>query len=314
MTEQSRDDLHLSIPSKARAFEQRKTRSSPSKSIDLTKQLLASLQSSAQWPWIMAEIKTDTLDVSQDRLAILSLIANDRFEILKRLGSGSFGEVFLARDLTTDTLCALKAERTDAKHPQLRIEQEIFIRMKDCNVASIRTVPVPMPVVVGPGYPSMIALTEERGFLILAMDVLGPSLEDLLNFCQRQFSKKTVLMLIDQAILRVQSMHDRSLIHRDVRRTIFHFSLSLSLFIDLQLKPDNFLMGTGKLTNILHLIDFGLCKYFRDPFTHRHIPFCDGKNLTGTARYASKPSTRPVHSHCRSSRYSHAPRLGTSPS
>jgi hypothetical protein len=48
------------------------------------------------------------------------------------------------------------------------------------------------------------------------MDLLGPSLEDLFNFCQRQFSKKTVLMLIDQAILRVQLMHERSLIHRDV--------------------------------------------------------------------------------------------------
>jgi serine/threonine protein kinase len=62
----------------------------------------------------------------------------------------------------------------------------------------------------------MITLIEDKGFIILAMDLLGPSLEDLLNFCQRQFSKKTVLMLIDQAILRVQLMHERSLIHRDV--------------------------------------------------------------------------------------------------
>lgn len=166
----------------------------------------------------MAENKSDTREPVQDRLAILTLIANDRFEILKRLGSGSFGEVFLARDLTTDSLCALKAERADAKHPQLRIEREIFIRMKDCNAFPIRTSTSLMDIFLGPGYPSMIALTEERGFLVLAMDVLGPSLEDLLNFCQRQFSKKTVLMLIDQAILRVQSMHDRSLIHRDVRR------------------------------------------------------------------------------------------------
>jgi serine/threonine protein kinase len=63
----------------------------------------------------------------------------------------------------------------------------------------------------------MILFAEEQGFIILAMDLLGPSLEDLLNFCQRQFSTKTVLMLIDQAIRRIQCMHDRSLIHRDVR-------------------------------------------------------------------------------------------------
>jgi hypothetical protein len=48
------------------------------------------------------------------------------------------------------------------------------------------------------------------------MDLLGPSIEDLFNFCQRQFSRKTVLMLIDQAIQRVQQMHEQSLIHRDV--------------------------------------------------------------------------------------------------
>lgn len=62
----------------------------------------------------------------------------------------------------------------------------------------------------------MIALIEEKGFIILAMDLLGPSLEDLLNFCQRKFSRKTVLMLMDQAFLHIQSMHEQSLIHRDV--------------------------------------------------------------------------------------------------
>ncbi|CAF2744921.1 unnamed protein product [Rotaria sp. Silwood2] len=103
-----------------------------------------------------------------DRLEILSSIINNRFKILKRLGSGSFGEVFLAKDITTNLLCAIKTERSDSKHPQLRIEQQIFLRMENC-------------------YPSMIALIEEKGFIILAMDLLGPSLEDLLNFCQRKF-------------------------------------------------------------------------------------------------------------------------------
>ncbi|CAF0802552.1 unnamed protein product [Rotaria sp. Silwood1] len=188
---------------------------------------------------------------NNERLQILSSIINDRFEILKRLGSGSFGEVFLAKDMTTNLLCAIKTERSDSKHPQLRIEQQIFLRMENCT-----------------GYPSMIALIEEKGFIILAMDLLGPSLEDLLNFCQRKFSKKTVLMLIDQAILRIQHMHEQSLIHRD-------------------LKPDNFLMGRKQKANILHVIDFGLCKQYRDPITRIHIPLAYGKNLTGTARYAS---------------------------
>ncbi len=73
---------------------------------------------------------------------------------------------------------------------------------------------------LGTGYPSLLALAEEKGFVILVMELLGPSIEDLLNFCQRRFSEKTVLMLLDQAVVRVRIMHDRSLIHRDVSRNI----------------------------------------------------------------------------------------------
>jgi serine/threonine protein kinase len=46
-------------------------------------------------------------------------------------------------------------------------------------------------------------------------------------------------------------------------------------------------MGLGKKSHIVHLIDFGLSKKYRDPKTHQHIPYKENKNLTGTARYAS---------------------------
>ena len=67
---------------------------------------------------------------------------------------------------------------------------------------------------------------------------------------------------------RVQSIHEKSLIYRDI-------------------KPDNFLMGIGKRGNQVNVIDFGLAKKFRDPKTHLHIPYRENKNLTGTARYTS---------------------------
>ena len=102
----------------------------------------------------------------------------------------------------------------------------------------------------------------------MVMDLLGPSLEDLFNFCHRKFSLKTVLMLADQLIQRVEYVHSKSFIHRDI-------------------KPDNFLMGLGKCANQVNIIDFGLAKKYRDPKTHTHIPYRENKNLTGTARYAS---------------------------
>lgn len=100
------------------------------------------------------------------------------------------------------------------------------------------------------------------------MDLLGPSLEDLFNFCSRRFTMKTVLMLADQMISRIEYVHRQNLIHRDI-------------------KPDNFLIGTGQQWKKLFLIDFGLAKKYRDNRTRQHIPYREDKNLTGTARYAS---------------------------
>jgi serine/threonine protein kinase len=102
----------------------------------------------------------------------------------------------------------------------------------------------------------------------MVMDLLGPSLEDLFNFCSRKFGLKTVLLLADQTISRIEYIHSKNFIHRDI-------------------KPDNFLMGLAKKGNVVYIIDFGLAKKFRDPRTHQHIAYRENKNLTGTARYAS---------------------------
>ena len=97
------------------------------------------------------------------------------------------------------------------------------------------------------------------------MDLLGPSLEDLLVKVER-FSLKTVLMLMDQIIDRVEFLHNKNFLHRDI-------------------KPANFCMGLGENTSKIFMIDFGYAKRFFKK--DAHIPYREGKNVHGNLSYIS---------------------------
>ncbi|XP_076932021.1 casein kinase 1-like protein 1 isoform X1 [Bidens hawaiensis] len=175
----------------------------------------------------------------------------NKFRLGRKIGSGSFGEIYLGTNVQTNEEVAIKLENVKTKHPQLLYESKLYRILQG-----------------GTGIPNVRWFGVEGDYNVLVMDLLGPSLEDLFNFCSRKLSLKTVLMLADQMINRIEFVHSKSFLHRDI-------------------KPDNFLMGLGRRANQVYIIDFGLVKKYRDATTHQHIPYRENKNLTGTARYAS---------------------------
>lgn len=127
----------------------------------------------------------------------------------------------------------------------------------------------------GTGIPKLHWYGTEDSHNIMVIDLLGKSLEDLFVHCHHRLSLKTVLMLADQMISCVEYIHNKNFIHRDI-------------------KPDNFVMGIGNSATQVFIIDYGLAKKYRDQHTHMHIPYVEGKSLTGTARYASVGALRGV--------------------
>uniref|UniRef100_A0A3P8ZR05 non-specific serine/threonine protein kinase n=2 Tax=Esox lucius TaxID=8010 RepID=A0A3P8ZR05_ESOLU len=184
-------------------------------------------------------------------LNTMELRVGNKYRLGRKIGSGSFGDIYLGANIATGEEVAIKLECVKTKHPQLHIESKFYKMMQG-----------------GVGIPSIKWCGAEGDYNVMVMELLGPSLEDLFNFCSRKFSLKTVLLLADQMISRIEYIHSKNFIHRDV-------------------KPDNFLMGLGKKGNLVYIIDFGLAKKYRDARTHQHIPYRENKNLTGTARYAS---------------------------
>lgn len=109
----------------------------------------------------------------------------------------------------------------------------------------------------------------EKNYDYLALEILGPTLEKLFQFCNQKFSLKTVLMIGFQMLKRIERFHQMSHLHRDI-------------------KPDNFAVDS-KNFNKIHIIDFGLARSYSQMVNGRveHIKMQQGKVFTGTVRYAS---------------------------
>ena len=202
-------------------------------------------------------------DNKKSTLSSDQFIINGNYNLIKMLGFGAFGEIHLAYDTSLKVLRAIKFEIASHKNPQLKHEHSILEQLNKPDNNN----PISSDGIIG--IPKVYLFDRmENKYNYMVMDFLGPSLSDLFQFKEKSFSIETVLMLGIQMLTRIEFIHEKGFIHRDI-------------------KPENFVIGLNERSNIVHIIDFGLSKRYKDKNTGQHIPYRENRHLVGTVRYAS---------------------------
>ena len=179
-----------------------------------------------------------------------------KFLIRKKIGKGSFGTVYQGINTSNNEKIALKVEKRKKNDPGT-LENE-----------ALRLV-----YLQGEGVPCVYCYGNNLYHNLLVEELLGKSLEDLFNLFGKPFSLKTVCVLGIEMIKRIQYIHSKYYIHRDI-------------------KPDNFMTGRGQNEKKIYIIDFGLAKKYYSASKAQHIKFITGKHLIGTARYCGRNAHR----------------------
>ena len=152
-------------------------------------------------------------------------IIGNKYKLLGKIGEGSFGEIYKGQNIRTGELVAIKMETIESNTKLLKNESIIYQFLN--GIA---------------GIPNVKWFGKDDNFYYMVINLLGNSLQTIKNQ-KMQFSLKLTLQIGIQTLVLLRSIHEKGLVHRDI-------------------KPDNFLIGLNDKVKTIYLIDFGLCKTF----------------------------------------------------
>jgi serine/threonine protein kinase len=199
----------------------------------------------------------------------MDLIINNKYKLIEEIGKGSFGSIYKAENIRTGEYVAIKVEPITSQTKLLTNESRKYQYLSHL-----------------PGIPNIKWYGKDNMNYYMVINLLGDSLENFMQRTKSRFSLKMTLYIGIQITQLLKTIHERSLLHRDI-------------------KPDNFLFGPHNDKRQLYLIDFGFCKSYLIS-GNRHIEMKPTNGLIGSPTYASINA----HDHCELSRKDDMESLG----
>ena len=169
---------------------------------------------------------------------------------IKTLAKSRYSAVFLAKCVKDNKYVAIKMQGKDSKISELQKEAFYLYALK------------------GFGIPKILSFGIFGRYKVLVESLLGKTIETLLKSNKNKISRmKDICMISIQIIERIEYIHNKNIIHQDI-------------------KPANFLVGNPD-DSVIYVIDYGMSKKYRSSIKGNHILFSKKKKFRGTFNFSS---------------------------
>jgi serine/threonine protein kinase len=194
------------------------------------------------------------------------------------IGSGSFGQVLYGKHKNTSLEVAVKVISSDTSTDTIRKEINFSKQLQKIT-----------------GFPTIYYTCVYDKKNIIVESLLGPSLDKLFKYCGRKFPLKTVCLIGKEIVKRLENMHEKGILHRDLKPNNLTWGNFNSSY--------NNISNCNSINNIsnnldiktIFLIDFGLsCSFLEGGLSYKHYKIKTNLSFVGTLRYASLNSHKGI--------------------